>query len=262
MSGTDFLHLGVSIAGVGPVHLPMPRVPFDPNGPAVPTTVSGPPPADPDEHARFRWWLGHQLTFCVWRLLAESLTAVAAGEARAVEAAELYEAYSVLLRYTGSCSPEVYGRVIRPLMARADPAFSGRWASDHEDIPGLLREVRRVRPAREVSTLVAAARTSQVMHVAQAKRLVGSGASLLRQSSRHDQPVTDRDRAIFDAFFLLTRTPISRTGFTAQFDVLIALALVDLADRPLVHDGEPTTRSQRESVAVLRSLSPLRKVSC
>ncbi len=34
-------------------------------------------PDDPDDLARYRWWIGHQLTFCVWRLLSERLTSIA-----------------------------------------------------------------------------------------------------------------------------------------------------------------------------------------
>jgi hypothetical protein len=252
------------VPDLGMLHIPLPSSPFDsaesedPDRHAVLASRSW--PTSPDERARYRWWIGHQVTFCVWRLLAESLTAIAANEHPAPEpvanAARLYDAYSALLCYAGSCTPEVYSRAIRAEMVRADPAFTGRWSRDYERIPALLRSVRRTRSAADISQLVTASRANQMAHIATAKRLVPNGISLLQQSTRaHDDQVTDRDRDLLDAFFLVTRAQISRAAFTAQLSGLTALVLADLADRPLEDDGGDTiTRFQRDAVAILRSL--------
>jgi hypothetical protein len=177
----------------------------------------------------------------------------------------MYDVCSVLLLYAGSCSPEVYLRTIRPAMAAADPAFSGRWARDYEAIPGLLRAIRRTRSAEVVAGLLAAARTNQVVHMAMGKRLVQDGPSLLRQSDRRgDQPVTDRERDLFDAFFLVKRADVPRSAFVAQVRALTSLVASDVAERPL-HEPAATwdlpvvhadliTKLQRDAPTVLRAL--------
>lgn len=224
-------------------------------------------PDDPDELARYRWWIGHHLAFCVWRLLSERLASIANDQQTqppsVAASIAMYDVYSVLLLYAGSCSPEVYLRTIRPAMVAADPAFSGRWARDYEAIPGLLRTIRRTRPAELVAGLLAAARTNQVVHMAVGKRLVHDGPSLLRQSDRGaDQPVTDRERDLFDEFFLVKRVHVPRAAFVAQLRALTSLVASDVAQRPLygsattwdlpaVHAGL-ISKLQRTANAVLR----------
>jgi hypothetical protein len=236
---------------------------------------SAPSLADPDGIARYRWWLGHQATFCVWRLLSTSLTLLAEGEQPAVEiataATRMYDVYSVLLLYAGSCSPEVYGRVIRPEMAHADSAFSGRWARDYEDIPRLLRAVRQAQPAALLSDLLTACEANRVVHVAVAKRLVSGGPSLLRLSGRdRNDENTDRERDVFDAFFLVERTEVCRQAFTAKLVGLYTLVLNDLAERPLDNSctkpGLPrahldtVTGFQRNAGAILRRFLALPQI--
>jgi hypothetical protein len=171
--------VGPAVLGIEILRTPMPRAPFLPDGCGVCASVdadslpSAPSFADPDDIATYRWWLGHQATFCVWRLLSTSLALLAEGErspeetvAAATHAAQMYDVYSVLLLYAGSCSPEVYSRVIRSEMARADPAFSGRWARDYEDIPRLFRAVRQAQPAAFLSDLRMAYKANLVVHAA------------------------------------------------------------------------------------------------
>ncbi len=153
-------------------------------------------PDDPDELARYRWWIGHHLAFCVWRLLSERLASIANDQQTqppsVAASIAMYDVYSVLLLYAGSCSPEVYLRTIRPAMVAADPAFSGRWARDYEAIPGLLRTIRRTRPAELVAGLLAAARTNQVVHMAVGKRLVHDGPSLAAPKRPRRRPAGHR----------------------------------------------------------------------
>jgi len=253
------------------VVLPMPRNAFLPDDWAVPTQAVGLPavPDDADDLARYRWWVGHQLAFCVWRMLSESLTSITRAErpsSSLVDAATvLYDAYSVLLLYTGSCSPEVYSRTIRPAMAAAHPAFSGRWARDYEPIPPLMRVLRRTRPSAAVDRLVAAGHVSQLVHRAIGKRLIPDSPSLLKLHG-HDpgQPVSDAERDVFDAFFLLTRKDMTRRAFDAEVDMLTVAVTTDLTERPLDESaGTPDAPSphaaatialRRDSVAILRRL--------
>lgn len=235
-------HSSTTLAASVQVRLPPPRDPFRAESrEANPTLVIGwtRAPEDPDDLARYRWRIGHQLTFCVWRLLSERLATIAMEQRPVSETVAagiaLYDVCSMLLLYAGSCSPEVYLRTIRPEMADADPAFSGRWAREYEDIPGLLRVIRRTRPTAHVAGLLAAARTNQMVHMAVGKRLVPDGPSLLRQSSRKgEHPVTDRERDTFDAFFLVKRAAVSRSKFAAQIRALAGMVADDLAERPMI----------------------------
>jgi L-tyrosine peroxygenase len=188
----------------------------------------------PAAHARYRWWIGHQATFCVWRLLSESLAHLAEAERHQDEIAKracaLYEAYSLLLLYAGSCSPEIYEAVIRPEMTRAAPAFSGRWAQDYEAIPALLRWVRKAQPPDVVAELGATSKANRIVHMALAKRLVGDAPSLLREQGGQDEAVTDDQRRQFDRFFRVRRTQICRQAFTLQL-IRLYTAIVDDLDR-------------------------------
>jgi hypothetical protein len=237
---------GRPAAGIGIVRLPMPHASFLPDGccahaclhsPHTDPSPSARSFADPDDIARYRWWLGHQATFCVWRLLSAALTVLAQATRPSAEAvaaaARMYDACSVLLLYAGSCSPEVYGRTIRSAMACADPAFSGRWARDYEDIPGLMQAVRRAQPAALLSDLLIACKVNYAVHVAVAKYLVPDGPSLLRLSGRDSNEVTDRERNVLDAFFLVERVEVCRQAFTATLVGLCTLVLIDLVERPL-----------------------------
>jgi len=85
-------------------------------------------------------------------------------------AATAFDVYSALLLYTGSCTADVYASAIRPAMADADPAFSGRWASDYEPLPSLLREIRRIQSSRRLASLLRAVRPNQLVHMSIACR--------------------------------------------------------------------------------------------
>lgn len=259
------------LPGLPAVVLPRPHNAFLPDDGVVPTKAVGLPqaPEEADDLARYRWWVGHQLAFCVWRMLSESLTSITRAErlpSSLVDAATvLYDAYSVLLLYTGSCSPEVYASTLRPAMAAAHPAFSGRWARDYEAIPPLMRVVRRTRPSAAVDRLIAAAHVSQFVHRAVGKRLIPNSPSLLRLHGHEpEQPVSDAERDLFDAFFLVTRNDMTRQAFDAGRNMLTVAVTTDLTERPLNEAaGTPdapgprataTIALRRDAVAILRQL--------
>ncbi|GAB2665735.1 hypothetical protein GCM10027088_50670 [Nocardia goodfellowii] len=201
--------------------------------------------------------------------MAEALGALLGSSAPAAElvgrAALLYDAYSVLFLYCGSCSAEVYQERIRPRMIAADPAFSGRWLRDHEPIPPLLREVRAACSPEQLAPLTAAVRNNHLVHSSVADHLVPAGGSLLRRS-RDDTtaPATPAERALCDRFFRVERMALCRNEFLAQFASRLAEVRCDLVNHPLdvpcPWPGLPhrstavITRMHRDSIAILSRL--------
>jgi len=202
------------------------------NPPVVLPAYPVPPEASSvTEIARFRWILGHHAAFLTWRTAYRALTAVLAREdEEAVRlAATAYDVYSALLLYTGSCTADVYASAIRPAMAAADPAFSGRWASDYKPLPNLLQEIRRTQSSRRLAPLLRAVRTNQLVHMSVASRLVPDGVSLLREAGYDRRsPVTNRQRAVFDEFFAVEHGPVSYAEMRHQIRGVFGAALSDL----------------------------------
>ncbi|MBY8847512.1 L-tyrosine 3-hydroxylase [Saccharothrix sp. MB29] len=231
-----------------PLRLPAPDVPFtEGEGCADPTCPAhadpGRPPVAPRRWPEvdrdsaigwYRWLVGHHVAVCVWRLLREHLTAApdtrnpadAVGTSAVV--ADLYDAYSALLLYSGSCSPETYAEVIRSRMKARHPAFSGTWARDYEHVTSLLAAFR---PSAD-DRLRHALRFNRVVHMGIGRRLVPEGRSLLREAGGHVEDVTDADRDRFDEFFLIDRAAVCARGFEGQTTGRLDLVLTDLAGRP------------------------------
>jgi L-tyrosine peroxygenase len=209
------------------LRLPMPDAPFAECGGGCTPLLPRPRPTQDDEHAMslYRWVLGHHLVFCVWRLMCDYLPQTGSEDALA----ELYNAYTALLLYSGSCTEEVYATVIRSRMAACHPGFSGTWARDHERAHELLR---RAWPAAD-SKVKRAVKFNRLVHMAVAKRLVPSGGSLRRESGNQGSATTDAERNLLDWFFLTERALVCRHGFADQLTRRIILALTDLATHPV-----------------------------
>jgi hypothetical protein len=191
------------------------------------------PPRDRRARGWYRWMLGHHVAFGTWRVLADLLQATIDGRGERSrlldQAASLYEVYSALLLYSGSCSSEIYAEVIRPRMAATDPAFSGTWARDHERLQRLMRMVA-VDPA---GALKKASKFNKLVHMTVAKRLVPAGHSLLRDAGRAGDVVTDADRDTLDRFFLVDRARVCQAEFVEQLLQRIARIRCDLGVHPL-----------------------------
>ncbi|QLE74601.1 hypothetical protein FGW37_26110 [Streptomyces rectiverticillatus] len=199
-------------------------------------------PADPDRRTRHRWIVGHQVAFGVWRLLADKLQALLDGPTprpRLVhEAARLYDTYSILLLYAGSCSARRYAATVRADMAVRDPAFSGQWTRDHAPLLELQRQVRRAFPAPSVSPLTRAARLNHHVHMTVAELLVPDGVSLLQQTGRDPaQKPTEAERNLSDDYFRVRRRPLCHDGFAAQIVLRIAQIRCDIAAHGLNHEN-------------------------
>jgi hypothetical protein len=194
------------------------------------------PPGGADEHAFYRWVLGHHIAFAVWRMLGDLLDRMlrdGATEQDEAEAAAWYDRYSALQVYAGSCTPEVYATVIRQRMIDSDPAFSGVWARDYERVLGLL--TRLDLPADGV--LKQALKRHRLVHMTLAKFLVPAGESLLKQAGRRPgEGATDAERDLLDTFFLVRRGPVTAGEFHAEVVRRLAAAQCDLAADPLRSD--------------------------
>jgi len=232
-------------------------------------TVAGLPPVAlrapcaPDEHARYRWLVGHQAAFAVWQLQARLLRSLAdspAPEPRTTaRAALLHDVHSVLFLYTGSCSPQRYAATVRADMTACHPAFSGEWARDHAPLPGLLREVRSRHPGALVDPLTGAARLNRRVHMAVANRLVPNGRSLLQEAGRSagsERRAPELD--LYDAFFGVRRQTVCERFFSAQLLRLLARILCDLSVVPLRSGGmydAAVERLEGDAVPLLSELA-------
>lgn len=216
--GEDLQRLGLETAdGTGPEAL-------------APTLLTGAAPTVPGSRVPdgdpripwFRWITGHQISFAVWRLLAQEIRTVARTEghrrAVAVDAVIAYvRGYCAMLLYTASCPREVYEALIRPSMFLAHPGFSGTWAADFAAVRPVFRSrqlswLGRGPGADEVRRTVA---VSHLVHAGVAARLVPEGGSLLQEA-----PVGARRPALaevlYDSYFLTTRMAYAEAQVVPQ----------------------------------------------
>ncbi|MBO0878853.1 MAG: hypothetical protein J2P17_00350 [Mycobacterium sp.] len=183
---------------------------------------------DANTVAWYRWLLGHHLVFCIWRLMLAALSAD--DERTQPYLTALYESYSALLLYSGSCTPEVYNGVLRPRMRAADPGLSGTWARDFNRVRELQSRLIMTRH----SPLSNAVRRNRNVHIKVAARLVPDGASLLQESGRnpHQKP-SEADSDTMDTFFRAQRAPICRHTFAEQLRARADAVLSDLSANPI-----------------------------
>jgi hypothetical protein len=145
------------------------------------------------------------------------------------QAVRLFDAYSLLLLYSGSCTPDRYASTVRVDMMAADPAFSGEWAADYRAIPTLLRRIRVTHPDTAAVTLTRAARFNHRVHMSVARRLVPDGVSLLKQASYSARGTTAAENSVFDDYFLVRRARVCEHTFTAQAIRRLLLVSDDIA---------------------------------
>jgi hypothetical protein len=228
------------------LRLPMPGselIPCSNDCYQIPIEIST--PDDEVERAVHRWFLGHHGAFLVWRFLSDSLDRlIREPDSQLVRLTALgYDAYSVLLAYSGSCSREVYEDVIRPLMTSFDPAFSGRWARDYEPVPGLLRRARAALGSAAAAPLSCASKANLLAHMEVMRKLVPDGNSLLRESGRVRMSTTDAERDRFDEFFLVSRENVCISRYRAHRAAVFAAIGRDLAKHPVRPEYRETLRT-------------------
>lgn len=227
------------------------------------TLTAGPPagclpPGGAADRVRHRWLTGHHAAFTVWQALTRGLYALAAAPEPAATrpvawTTALYDVYSVLFLYAGSCTPEQYATLLRPELTAAHPAFSGAWARDHAPVPAALCAARgRHRPA-VLGPLTAAVKDNRLVRTAVARRLVPGGTSLAREAGRSPGGLpTEAERALYDAHFRVERLPLCGPVHRAQLVRLLTLCLADIGAHGLgpLPDGCPE-RFGREAAARL-----------
>lgn len=215
--------------------------------------------------AQYRWIAGHQLAFCLWRRLAEALEPLTRGELELrtiARAAVLYDAYSVLLLYCGSCSPATYSDVIQPHMMGANPAFSGRWARDFQRIGPMMRTLRTADAPDSLDDVFTAAADNDRIHQAVAIRLIPGGHSLLRSSGRDaEAPPTAEEHDLYDAFFGVEDERLPHQDTPALLRKRLVAVRSDLLAEPLpvpcgweglsLSDIALVERFHRDSIAIL-----------
>lgn len=203
----------------------------------------------------FRWLTGHQVSFVIWRLMAQTLRDMDAGRtpwpAGCRVLADYVRGYCAMLLYTGSCPPQVYQDLIRPSMYLQHRGFSGGWAPDYRPV----RDVFRGRLDPGAGELAAAVRLYQAVHEGVAAKLVPDGPSLLRAagSARRTGDIRLPDPKVlglfYDNYFLTVRAQVSRRDVVAQLLRRLVAVTQDLTANGLHIAGGPRP-SQLSSVEV------------
>lgn len=244
--------------GLEPLILPDPGVPDDP-----PWTMPGPETTrayeevcglilhadrDPDiafdladsESANelywFRWITGHQVSFVLWRLMAQVLDAVPDGVVPPTGAFEslthYVRGYCAMLLYTSSCSRDVYQRLIRPSMYLQHRGFSGAWAPDYHPVRHLFRgRLSRWSRGPDAAGLRSAVELYELTHAGVAAKLVPGGRSLLQRAVMHGHHPRDRQvlGVLYDNFFMTLRGPVAQRDVHAQLLRRLAAIARDVA---------------------------------
>lgn len=223
------------------------------------------PPRGTHDRVRYRWLVGHQVSFVVWQLATESLvhltSAATASSKTVLEVADYLDLYSAMLLYTASCSPEQYHQILRPAMRAADPAFSGTWARDHEALPKLLKTLRHRHPGAAVRPVTDAYRDSRLMHIAVARYLVRDGVSLLRQARQGSGGgPTESERDLFDRFFQVIRTDVGAHWRAAQLLRRLGQVLCDIELHPLEPFDPDVFQFRTDGCLVERLRSDMKQV--
>lgn len=182
----------------------------------------------------FRWVTGHQATFLLWQLLAATMSEMPNlpdGD-DALRRARLYvRGYSQLLLYTSSCPREIYDRVIRSVLSRQHPNFSGSWAPDYAPVRELLRGKVRP-PGAEGIALTEECLLNDHIHNGIAAKLVPSGVSLLQHAKTRSNGWGARRgllRTLYDGTFLTTRAPVSHATLVIQLVRRLQAINLDIA---------------------------------
>ncbi|GAB3930576.1 hypothetical protein GCM10029976_032780 [Kribbella albertanoniae] len=166
----------------------------------------------------FRWITGHQVSFVLWRLIAQTLADLESGrvspEAASTTLAGHINGCSVMLLYTGSCPPDIYHAVIRASMRLHHPAFSGTWAPDYGPVRALFR--RSMTVGEPDGPVARAVRTNQLMHAGVAAALVPDGPSLLQACGLDGSSDLRQLQAIYDCYFLTLRARTTQGSMVAQ----------------------------------------------
>ncbi len=220
---------------------------------------------DGDQLYWFRWITGHQVSFVLWRLLAQLMNEFSelgrVPDSGRAAVCHYVHGYSTMLLYTGSCTRATYRNLIRPSMRLRHPAFSGSWAPDYVSVRDLFRA--RTPAFMRSEDVLRAVRLHQLVHTGIAAKLVPDGRSLLQQSDVRVQDMRLM-HAIYDNYFMTLRATVSRHEVVAQLlrrlvaiaqDVTVnGLTLADDERSPELCEPE-VRRCERDFGAVLTRIA-------
>jgi hypothetical protein len=223
-----------------------------------------------DELYWFRWITGHQVTFTLWQLLERTLadaSATACLTDRKVKlrhAALLVRGYSAMLLYCGSCTREVYHRLIRPSMARHHPRFSGAWARDYWGVRYVLRSGAPAHLRTGSEELTRTCLLNNSIHESIAQKLVPDAPSLL-QGTIGQGRLLKRENLfnLYDTFFLTLRAPLSAGVVLHQLLRRIQAVTLDLDTNllypPFISNGDrwPDASSSNEIKEIAETMTDL-----
>jgi hypothetical protein len=205
------------------------------------------PPVDFAESAReiywFRWITGHQVSFIIWRLMAQADRGLQGGHHERARALDTLTGcvlgYCAMLLYTGSCTREIYNGWIRPSMYLQHRGFSGGWAPDYAPVRHLFRFRRSLSATMpEATDLRRALQLYMSVHAGVAAKLVPNGRSLLQQSGqRHHAQDSRLLGLLYDNYFMTLRGPVSHEAVVGQLLCRLAAIGQDVAANGLYQPG-------------------------
>lgn len=201
----------------------------------------------------YRWITGHQISFVLWRAIADVLVRHPDHSPPPDELDLLttcVDGYSAMLLYSSTVPRDHYHTHTRVRMALQHPSFSGAWAPDYRPTRRLFRG--RVPWQGDCAALDEAVDRNRRMHDHVADHLVPDGRSLLQASAGSTTAAVSREKEdLYDNFFLTIRRPVSRAEVRAgapesipeaavEIDVLPP-SLTNFAELPWTN-GEPEHR--------------------
>jgi hypothetical protein len=209
----------------------------------------------------FRWVTGHQVSFIIWRLMAQTLHEMRAGQLAQPAAVEslcdYVRGYCTMLLYTSSCTRDVYENLIRPSMYLQHRGFSGSWAPDYRPVRDVFHG--RLRADCGSGHLSRAVELCSAVHDGVAAKLVPSGSSLLQESVKGrrlaDARLPDMQvrGALFDNYFLTLRGRVSLPDIVAQ----LLRRLVAISQDVAVNGLHPFAAGAEDRPRELRSAAIL-----
>lgn len=189
-------------------------------------------PVDEQPLFWYRWIVGHQLSFVLWRAIGDVMRR--RGDNRLDEhetdlVTACVDGYSAMLLYAATVPPEHYHSHTRVRMALHHPAFSGTWAPDYRPIRQLFRAKFPWQGDRAFAALNAALHRNRATHEHIADHLVPDGQSLLQKSaSVTDAKVSPENQDLYDNFFMTVRRSIAQAELVMQLEQRVAELAVDL----------------------------------
>ncbi|MGI5350351.1 hypothetical protein ACQEU8_19540 [Streptomyces sp. CA-250714] len=206
--------------------------------PGVPEyNVFGVHPVEAERVFWYRWILGHQISFALWRAMYDII-----GDRRdqmpsppeLESLAACIDAYSAMLLYSSTVPRAHYHSHIRHRMMLQHPAFSGTWAPDYRPVRRLFRGRLPWQGDPSCEALGAAVTRNAEAHEYIAGHLVLNGRSLLQQSGQAANLTVLRDKEeLYDNFFLTVRRPVSRIEFVRHLRERAAEVSAELAHNGL-----------------------------